>query len=66
MFGSQWVLVFISISSTGVPEIHKLGQFQRLSHCFAERDRILSESGSTNGYFPIGKQALCVQARIED
>jgi hypothetical protein len=66
MNGINWILVYIAISSGGSVSVEKLGQFTKLRQCFAMRHHILVKSGSKSEYFPIGQQAICVKAKLEN
>tara|TARA_B100001287_G_C22673958_1_gene526696 strand:+ start:2271 stop:2441 length:171 start_codon:yes stop_codon:yes gene_type:complete len=37
--------------------------FQDINSCFMMREEVLKHSGSTDGYFPPGKQAICVKVK---
>jgi len=67
MAGINWFLVYVAIGSGGSLSAEKLGQFTKLSQCFAVRHQIiLLKSGPDKDYLPVGQQAICVKAKVEN
>lgn len=60
----MWVLVVIFLAGTEPVAFNGAGQgntFDALYKCFLARDELLNNSGSVDGYFPPGQQAVCVR-----
>jgi len=62
----NWVLIYIMIQGKDVYAVNAMGPgttFQDINSCFMMREEVLKHSGSTDGYFPPGKQAICVKVK---
>lgn len=61
----MWVLVFINFmfnadSGHQEPVIEAWYEYESMYQCFAAREQLAVELGSTNGYYPRGTMATCV------
>jgi hypothetical protein len=56
----EWVLVYITLTFHGHPIAEEHGRFDSMVECFKAREYLSLELGSTDGYYPIGSQAVCV------
>tara|TARA_R110000868_G_scaffold369815_1_gene633303 strand:+ start:752 stop:934 length:183 start_codon:yes stop_codon:yes gene_type:complete len=59
----KWLLVYLFFTN-GHIESYEIGKFKSLTECFQAREQLGSAVESTNGYFPINSQAICI--RIEE
>lgn len=63
----MWMLVFINIMLVAddtrdkEPFIEAWYNYNNLNECFIARDKLLASLGSTNGFPPLGTQAVCIR-----
>lgn len=60
-----WLLVYIVADPSGSVSLQGLAQYGKMSECFAARHRLLVYTGAEGDYFPVGQQALCMQAKVD-
>ena len=63
----KWILVYIVLQGTTPTAINAMGpnhMFDSMMDCFTKRQQLTLKVGGKIGYFPSGKQAICV--RIDD
>jgi len=57
----KWVLVYIALAQPyGNSFAMDIGMYDDMIECFLEREKLAVELGSTDGYFPVNTQAICV------
>ena len=56
----MWVLVFIYFYEA-TPYVEKVSVHNKMTECFFARESLSVELGGTDGYFPLGQQALCIK-----
>lgn len=55
-----WLLVFMTYWDGQIMTVGN-GVFETHLDCFAEREKLSSEVGGMNGYFPPNMQAICMK-----
>lgn len=58
-----WSLVFIMITESTIDAV-EVNRFQSIFDCFYARESLLNKSGSLNGNFPPGQQAICIKVNL--
>lgn len=53
-------LILITILSNGDVYATDYGNYNNIAECFDQRDNLLVEEQAYDGYFPVGKQAICL------
>lgn len=60
----MWTLVFL-IFISGELESHVVGSYETMYECFSQREVLSFDLGSSDGYFPLDTQAICVQRDVD-
>tara|TARA_B100000035_G_C21015628_1_gene561666 strand:+ start:1748 stop:1954 length:207 start_codon:yes stop_codon:yes gene_type:complete len=64
----KWVLVYIIVGTLGEPSaVNAMGPkyfFDTMHDCFWMREEVANKLGGKDGYFPPGKQAICVPVEM--
>ena len=57
-----WVLVLITLTFHGHPEVQEVGRYNSMTECFMVREKLVldASSGPSTGRFPKGMQAVCI------
>jgi len=58
-----WLLVFMTYWDGQIMTVGN-GVFETHIDCFAEREKLSSEVGMGNGYFPVNMQAICMRIEL--
>ncbi len=61
----MWVLVFIYFYEA-TPYVEKVSVHNKMTACFFAREALSEEQGGTDGYFPLGQQAICIKVSGEE
>jgi len=61
----KWVLVFIWLEGLS-PNAVAVDLPMSMEECFNARELLSEKVGGSNGYFPLGTQAICVIVSEED
>ena len=61
----MWILVFIWLEGT-VPNSVAVDLPMTMEECFFARETLSEKVGGSNGYFPLGTQAICVRMSEEN
>ena len=58
----EWVLVLITLTFHGHPEVQEVGRYASMTECFMVREELALDLGSdpATGHFPEGMQAVCI------
>ena len=57
-----WVLVLITLTFHGHPEVQEVGRYNSMTECFMVREKLVIDVGGdpATGHFPTGMQAVCI------
>jgi len=57
-----WVLVLITLTIQGYPEVSEVGRYETMIECFVIREQLALDLGGdlATGHFPQGMQAVCI------
>ena len=61
---AKWMLIYVMIANGEPMVVNAMGPrqtFDWMYECFTARDKLSDNVGGVNGYFPKGKQAVCIQ-----
>ena len=58
----EWVLVLITLTFHGHPEVQEVGRYASMTECFMVREELALDVGGdpATGHFPKGMQAVCI------
>ena len=58
----EWVLVLITLTFHGHPEVQEVGRYSSMIECFQVREKLALDVGGdpATGHFPEGMQAVCI------
>jgi hypothetical protein len=59
-----WLLVFMTYWDGQIMTVGN-GVFETHLECFAEREKLSTEVGGMNGYFPPNMQAICMKIEFK-
>jgi hypothetical protein len=59
---TEWVLVLITLTFHGHPEVQEVGRYDSMTECFMVREQLALDVGGdpATGHFPKGMQAVCI------
>jgi len=59
---TEWVLVLITLTFHGHPEVQEVGRYDDMIECFFVREKLAIDVGGDpqTGHFPEGMQAVCI------
>ena len=61
----KWILVFIWLDGLA-PNAVAVDNPMTMEECFSARELLSETVGGSNGYFPLGTQAICVRVSGEE
>ena len=56
----KWILVYLFFSNNEITS-QEIDKFDIMTDCFEVRETMMRSMGSTDGYFPINHQAICIR-----
>ena len=63
----KWILVYITIAYGEPMAVNAMGPryyFDTIHDCFWMREAIAEKVGGQDGYYPPGKQAICIKYEV--